>query len=217
MLVIISTTNAVNLTDGLDGLASGLIILVAAGFTVLSYITGRVDFAAYLKIPFVEHAGEFAILSFAIVGACVGFLWYNSPPSSIMMGDTGSLTLGALISAIAIITKHEFLLIIMGGVFVIETLSVIIQVISFKLFKKRVFKMSPIHHHFEMCGWKESKIGHTLLDSWRVLSYICIIYAKDTVGYENTKTVITILYLSICSTLVYIFAYRTCAVVFIVI
>lgn len=158
VLIVISTTNAVNLTDGLDGLASGLVIIMAGGFTLISYVTGRVDFAAYLQIPFVANAGELAILSFAIVGACIGFLWYNSPPSQIMMGDTGSLTLGALVSAIAIITKHELLLIIMGGVFVIETLSVIVQVFSYKVFKRRVFKMSPIHHHFEMCGWKESKI-----------------------------------------------------------
>ncbi len=158
VLVIVSTTNAVNLTDGLDGLASGLVLLIALGFTVLSYVTGRVDFAEYLQIPFVRHAGELTIASFSIAGACIGFLWYNSNPASIMMGDSGSLTLGALVSALALITKHELLLIIMGGVFVIETLSVIIQVASFKLFKKRVFKMAPIHHHFEMCGWKENKV-----------------------------------------------------------
>ncbi len=158
IFVIVGTTNAVNLTDGLDGLASGLVIFIALGFTVLSYVTGRADFSNYLQIPFVRHAGELTIVSFSIVGACMGFLWYNSNPASIMMGDSGSLTLGALISALALITKHELLLVIMGGIFVIETLSVIIQVASFKLFKKRVFKMAPLHHHFEMCGWKENKI-----------------------------------------------------------
>ncbi len=158
ILIIISTTNAVNITDGLDGLASGLIILIASGFTVISYVTGRIDFSEYLQIPFVANAGELSILSLSIVGSCIGFLWYNCNPASIMMGDTGSLTLGGLIAIIGIITKHEFLLIIMGGVFVIETLSVIIQVFSFKVFKKRVFKMAPLHHHFELKNWKESKV-----------------------------------------------------------
>ena len=158
MLVIISSSNAVNLTDGLDGLATGLVILVGIGYTVIAYVTGRVDFAEYLGIPFIQDAGELTILGLIVVGACGGFLWYNTKPASIMMGDTGSLTLGALLSILAIITKHELLLFIMGGVFVIETLSVMIQVASFKLFKKRVFKMSPIHHHFELKGWQESKI-----------------------------------------------------------
>lgn len=157
-LVIISSSNAVNLADGLDGLASGLVILIAIGYTVISYISGRVDFAEYLHIPFISNAGELAILGFSIMGACIGFLWHNTNPASIMMGDTGSLTLGALLSVIAIITKHELLLLIMGGVLVLETLSVIVQVISFKLFKKRVIKMAPLHHHFELCGWEENKI-----------------------------------------------------------
>lgn len=157
-LIVISSSNAVNLTDGLDGLASGLVVLVALGYTALAYITGRVDFAEYLNIPFIENAGELSILGFSIVGACIGFLWHNSNPASIMMGDTGSLTLGALLSILAIITKQELLLCIMGGVFVIETLSVMIQVCSYKLFKQRVFKMAPIHHHFELSGWSENKV-----------------------------------------------------------
>lgn len=158
MLVVISSSNAVNLTDGLDGLASGLVILVAVGYTLLAYISGRVDFASYLHIPHVVGSGELSILGFSIVGACIGFLWHNTNPASIMMGDTGSLTLGALLSMLAIITKQELLLLFMGGVFVIETLSVVIQVLSFKIRKKRVFKMSPLHHHFELCGWQENKI-----------------------------------------------------------
>ncbi len=158
IFIIIATTNSVNITDGLDGLASGLIIFLAVGTGILSYVVGRIDYSEYLQIPFVENAGELTIVSLGIIGAMLGFLWYNSHPASIMMGDTGSLVLGGLISIIVIVIKQELLLIILGGVFVAETLSVIIQVMSYKLRKKRVFRMAPLHHHFELKGWKESKI-----------------------------------------------------------
>ncbi len=158
VLLLVGTSNAVNLTDGLDGLASGLVIFVGITFAVISYLTGRVDYSSYLQIPFVRNSGELTVLCFALVGATTGFLWYNSHPAEIFMGDTGSLSLGGVIGVIALITKKELLLIIIGGVFVIEALSVIIQVVSYKMRKKRVFKMAPLHHHFELKGWDESKV-----------------------------------------------------------
>jgi len=158
VLLLVYTSNAVNLTDGLDGLATGLLILVGIAFAVLSYLTGRADYASYLAIPYLPGSGELTVLSFAVVGASVGFLWYNAHPAEIFMGDTGSLALGGVIGVIAILIKKEILLIIIGGVFVLEGLSVIIQVVSFKLTKKRVFKMAPLHHHFELSGWDESKV-----------------------------------------------------------
>ncbi len=158
MILLIGTSNAVNLTDGLDGLATGLVLMVGLTFAVLSYVTGRVDYAEYLQIPYLPGGGELAILSLAVVGACVGFLWFNGHPAEIMMGDTGSLSLGGIIGALALMTKKEILLIIIGGVFVLEAVSVIIQVASFKLTGKRVFRMAPIHHHFELLGWPESKV-----------------------------------------------------------
>lgn len=176
VLVIISTSNSVNLTDGLDGLASGLVILLAVGISILSYVVGRVDYSEYLQVPFVENAGEFTIVSSGIIGALLGFLWFNSYPASIIMGDTGSLVLGGLISTIVIIIKQELLLILLGGVFVIETLSVIIQVLSFKLRKKRVFKMAPLHHHFELLGWPENKV---VMRFW-IVGVIFLIIALST-------------------------------------
>jgi phospho-N-acetylmuramoyl-pentapeptide-transferase len=158
ILLILWTTNAVNLTDGLDGLATGLMILVGVTFAVLSYLSGRADFANYLFIPFVKSGGELAIASLALVGACVGFLWFNAHPAQVMMGDTGSLGLGGMIGVLALLLKKEILLLIIMGVFVLETMSVIIQVLSFKIRKKRVFKMAPLHHHFELKGWAESKV-----------------------------------------------------------
>ena len=158
VIYLVGFSNAVNLTDGLDGLATGLVLLVGVTFALLSYISGRIDYSTYLQIPYIEGAGELTILCLAIVGACVGFLWYNSHPAEVMMGDTGSLALGGVISIIAMMIKKEILLIIIGGVFVIEALSVIIQVASFKLTGKRVFRMAPLHHHFEMMGWAESKV-----------------------------------------------------------
>ncbi len=158
VLLLVSTSNAVNLTDGLDGLAIGLIIIVGITFSILGYITGHKVVARYLQIPFIKHSWEIAVYSLALVGASIGFLWYNAHPAEIMMGDTGSLSLGGVLGVIALIIKKEILLVIIGGVFVIEALSVIIQVLSFKLTGKRVFKMAPIHHHFELLGWAESKV-----------------------------------------------------------
>jgi phospho-N-acetylmuramoyl-pentapeptide-transferase len=158
VLVLVGFSNAINLTDGLDGLATGLVIMVGITFAVLSYLAGRADYAAYLQIPFIEQSWEISVYSLALVGAAVGFLWFNAHPAEIMMGDTGSLSLGGVVGVIALIIKKEILLFIVGGVFVIEVISVIIQVISFKLTGKRVFKMAPLHHHFELLGWSESKV-----------------------------------------------------------
>ncbi|MBN2735467.1 MAG: phospho-N-acetylmuramoyl-pentapeptide-transferase [Spirochaetales bacterium] len=158
VILLMSYSNAVNFTDGLDGLASGLIILVGISFTILSYLTGRVDWTEYFQIPFITGTGEITIMCAALTGAAVGFLWFNTHPAEVWMGDTGSLSLGGVIGVIALIIKKEILLIIIGGVFAMEILSVIIQVLSFKLTGKRVFKMAPLHHHFELSGWKESKV-----------------------------------------------------------
>jgi phospho-N-acetylmuramoyl-pentapeptide-transferase len=158
LFVIVGASNAVNLTDGLDGLATVPVMLVALSYTLISYVVGNTIFAEYLKIPYVENAGELSVFCGAIFGSCLGFLWYNAPPAKIFMGDTGSLSLGGSLAAVAIIVKHEIVLAIIGGLFVLETVSVIIQVISFKLTGKRVFMMAPIHHHFEKKGWPESTV-----------------------------------------------------------
>ncbi len=158
LFVIIGASNAVNLTDGLDGLATVPVMLVALSFMFISYIVGNTIFSEYLQIEYIPDVGELSIFCGSIVGACLGFLWYNAPPAKIFMGDTGSLSLGGSLAAIAIIAKHEIVLAIIGGLFVLETVSVIIQVISFKLTGKRIFKMAPIHHHFEKKGWAESTI-----------------------------------------------------------
>jgi phospho-N-acetylmuramoyl-pentapeptide-transferase len=158
VLLIVGYSNAVNLADGLDGLATGLVIFVGIAMAVFSYISGRVDFAEYLQIPYFPGSGELAIVCLSVVGSCIGFLWYNSHPADIMMGDTGSLALGGILGVIAVMLKKEILFLIVGGVFVIEVLSVIIQVVSYRLTKRRVFKMAPIHHHFELIGWNESRI-----------------------------------------------------------
>jgi phospho-N-acetylmuramoyl-pentapeptide-transferase len=158
VILVVGFSNAVNLTDGLDGLSTGLVILVGITFALLSYITGRVDYSEYLQIPYIEGAGELTVFCLALVGACVGFLWYNSHPAEVIMGDTGSLSLGGVIAVISIMIKKEILLFIVGGVFVMEAASVIIQVASFKLTGKRVFRMAPLHHHFELLGWAESKV-----------------------------------------------------------
>jgi phospho-N-acetylmuramoyl-pentapeptide-transferase len=158
VLILVGFSNAINLTDGLDGLATGLVIMVGITFAVLSYLAGRADYAAYLQIPFIQRSWEISVYSLALVGAAVGFLWFNAHPAEIMMGDTGSLSLGGVVGVIALIIKKEILLFVVGGVFVIEVLSVVIQVISFKLTRKRVFKMAPLHHHFELMGWSESKV-----------------------------------------------------------
>ena len=158
LFVIIGSSNAVNLTDGLDGLATVPVMLVALSFTLISYVVGNTIFAEYLKLQYIPDVGEISIFCGAIVGSCLGFLWYNAPPAKIFMGDTGSLSLGGSLAAVAIIVKHEIVLAIIGGLFVLETISVIIQVISFKLTGKRVFMMAPIHHHFEKKGWAEPTI-----------------------------------------------------------
>ncbi len=158
VFVIIGSSNAVNLTDGLDGLATVPVILVAACFAFISYVTGNIVFSNYLQIPYIEGTGEISIFCGAIIGSCLGFLWFNAPPAKIFMGDTGSLSLGGSLGAVGIITKHEIVLAITGGVFVLEAVSVMVQVISFKLTGKRIFKMAPIHHHFEKKGWPESTV-----------------------------------------------------------
>jgi len=158
ILVIVGTSNAVNLTDGLDGLATGCVLMVVFSYGILTYLTGHVRFSQYLFIPYIEGVGELTVLCAAILGACMGFLWFNCYPASVFMGDVGSLALGEFIGLTAILIKKELLLVIVGGVFVIEALSVILQVGAFKLRKKRIFKMAPLHHHFQMMGWPESKV-----------------------------------------------------------
>jgi len=158
VFVIVGSSNAVNLTDGLDGLATVPVILVAGCFAFISYVTGNIVFSEYLQITYIEDTGEIAIFCGAIIGACLGFLWFNAPPAKIFMGDTGSLSLGGSLGAVGIITKHEIVLAITGGLFVLEAFSVMVQVISFKLTGKRIFRMAPIHHHFEKKGWPESTV-----------------------------------------------------------
>lgn len=158
LLVIVGAANAVNLTDGLDGLAIGPIIIATCCFGIIAYLVGNAKFAEYLHLHYVAETGELAVFCGALVGAGLGFLWYNAPPAMVFMGDTGSLSMGGALGALSVITKHEFVLAIIGGLFVIETLSVIIQVISFKTTGKRVFKMAPIHHHFEKMGWPETRV-----------------------------------------------------------
>ena len=156
--IIVGAGNAVNLTDGLDGLAIGPVMIAAASFGFIAYLIGNFVYAEYLQIHFVAGTGELAVLCGAVIGAGLGFLWFNAPPASIFMGDTGSLALGGLIGAVAVATKQEIALAVIGGLFVLEAVSVIVQVVSFKLTGKRVFKMAPLHHHFEQLGWTEPQI-----------------------------------------------------------
>lgn len=158
MLVMVGASNAVNLTDGLDGLAIVPIAIVAACFGLIAYLVGNFKFSEYLFIYFVPGSAELSIICGALIGGALGFLWYNAPPAAIFMGDTGSLAMGGLLGAVAVMTKHEIVLAIVGGLFVVETVSVIIQVASFKLTGKRVFAMAPLHHHFEKKGWSEPTI-----------------------------------------------------------
>jgi phospho-N-acetylmuramoyl-pentapeptide-transferase len=158
VFIIVGAGNAVNLTDGLDGLAIVPVMIASASFGMISYLSGNAVFADYLQIHYVAGTGELAVLCGAMLGAGLGFLWFNAPPASIFMGDTGSLALGGMIGAVAVATKHEIVLAVIGGLFVLEAVSVIVQVVSFKLFGRRVFKMAPIHHHFEQLGWTEPQI-----------------------------------------------------------
>ncbi len=158
IFVIVGAGNAVNLTDGLDGLAIVPVMIAASAFGVISYLVGNKIFADYLQIHFVPGAGELAVVCGALLGAGLGFLWFNAPPAMIFMGDTGSLALGGALGSIAVAVKHEIVLAIVGGLFVLETVSVIVQVLSFKLTGKRVFRMAPLHHHFEQKGWAEPTV-----------------------------------------------------------
>ncbi|MEL6679474.1 MAG: phospho-N-acetylmuramoyl-pentapeptide-transferase, partial [Pseudomonadota bacterium] len=155
MIVIVGAANSVNLTDGLDGLAIMPVMIAAASFGIIAYFVGRVDFTEYLDVHYVEGTGEITVFCAAIIGAGLGFLWYNAPPAAVFMGDTGSLALGGALGAIAVATKHEIVLAIIGGLFVVEAMSVLIQVAVYKRTGKRVFLMAPIHHHFEKLGWAE--------------------------------------------------------------
>ncbi len=176
LFLLVGASNAVNLTDGLDGLAIGPVMTSAATYGLLAYVSGNARFAEYLQIPFVEGAGELLVVTVALVGAGLGFLWYNAYPASIFMGDTGSLALGGVIAVLALLTHHELLLAVVGAVFVMEALSVIIQVGWYKRTGKRVFLMAPIHHHFEKAGWSEPKI---IVRFW-ILSIVSALIALST-------------------------------------
>ena len=175
-LVIVGSSNAVNLTDGLDGLAIGCTVTVAFGYALLSYAAGNFRIAQYLQVPFYPFAGELTVVCSALVGAGLGFLWFNCHPAKVFMGDTGSLAIGGMIGVVAICCKQELLLIVVGGVFVIEAVSVILQVLSFKLTGRRIFVMSPLHHHFELSGWKEN----TVIVRFWILSIICALLGLAT-------------------------------------
>lgn len=175
-LVIAGAGNAVNLTDGLDGLAIVPVMIAAGTFGIIAYLSGNFKFAQYLQIHYVPGSGELAIICGALIGAGLGFLWFNAPPAMIFMGDTGSLALGGALGAIAVATKHELVLAIAGGLFVLEALSVIIQVVSFKLTGKRVFRMAPLHHHFEQKGWAESTV---VIRFW-IISVVLALIALST-------------------------------------
>jgi len=171
-LIVVGTSNAVNLTDGLDGLAIGCVLVVSLTLAILSYVTGNAIISQYLLIPFVAGSGELAVFCSAMMGASLGFLWFNCYPASIFMGDIGSLSLGGTLGVIAVLIKKELLLIFVGGIFVIEALSVILQILSIKLRKKRIFKIAPLHHHFQLSGWKESKI---IIRFWIVAVILALI------------------------------------------
>jgi phospho-N-acetylmuramoyl-pentapeptide-transferase len=175
-LVVVGSSNAVNLTDGLDGLAIGLMVISAAALTVLTYVSGNKEFASYLDLARNPRSAELTIFCGSMTGACLGFLWYNAHPAEIFMGDVGSLSLGGAMGVVAILIKQEVLLLFIGGVFVIETFSVILQVGSYKLRGKRIFKMAPIHHHFEALGWSESKI---IVRFW-IVGFVLALFALTT-------------------------------------
>jgi len=174
--VIVGSSNAVNLTDGLDGLAIMPAVMVAAALGVFAYATGNVNFARYLQIPFINGVGEVLIFSATLVGAGLGFLWFNSYPAQVFMGDVGALAIGASLGTIAVIVRQELVLFVMGGVFVLETVSVVLQVASFKLTGKRIFRMAPIHHHFELKGWAEPKV---IVRFW-IISFVLVLAGLAT-------------------------------------
>jgi phospho-N-acetylmuramoyl-pentapeptide-transferase len=176
VLVIVGSSNAVNLTDGLDGLAIGCTVIAAGALAVLTYVSGHATFAQYLELQRMPLAGELTIFCGAMVGSAIGFLWYNAHPAEVFMGDVGSLALGGAIGTVAVMIKQELLLPFIGGIFVIEALSVILQVASYKLRKKRIFKMAPLHHHFELLGWSESKI---IVRFW-IASLVFALFALTT-------------------------------------
>ena len=181
IIYVVYWSNAVNLADGLDGLATGLVILALIAFSIITYITGRADWSAYLSIPFIKGSGELTVFNLALMGACVGFLWFNSHPAEVFMGDVGSLALGGVLGVLSIIVKKEVLLLVIGGVFMMEVLSDVLQVGYFKLSKgKRLFRMAPIHHHFELKGWKETKV---VMRFW-ILGGIFAILALSTLKIQ---------------------------------
>lgn len=171
IIVVTGSSNAVNLTDGLDGLAIGIVIMVAITFSVLSYVSGHLKFSQYLFVPYIRGSGELTVFCAAILGAGLGFLWFNCYPASVFMGDVGSLALGGALGVVALLIKKEALLVIAGGIFVLEALSVILQVGSFKLRKKRIFRIAPLHHHFQFLGWPESKV---IVRFWIIASLLAL-------------------------------------------
>ena len=172
IMVIAGSSNAVNLTDGLDGLAIGIVVMVAIAFSVLSYVSGNIKLSAYLLIPYIKGSGELTVFCSSILGAGLGFLWFNCYPASVFMGDVGSLALGGALGTVALLIKKEFLLVIVGGIFVLEALSVILQVISFRLLKKRIFKIAPLHHHFQFLNWPENKV---IVRFWIIASLLALL------------------------------------------
>jgi phospho-N-acetylmuramoyl-pentapeptide-transferase len=180
VLVVAGASNAVNLTDGLDGLAIGCTLMISLTYGVFSYVAGNYIFSHYLKIPFVPGVGELAVFCTALFGAGMGFLWFNAHPASLFMGDIGSLSIGGALGAVAVLTKKEFLLVIVGGIFVAEALSVILQVLSFKLWKKRIFRMAPVHHHFQLKGLKETKV---VIRFW-IISVILSLFGLATLKLQ---------------------------------
>ena len=172
ILVVAGSSNAVNLTDGLDGLAIGIVVMVAIAFSVLCYVTGNIKFSEYLFIPFIKGSGELTVFCASILGAGLGFLWFNCYPASVFMGDVGSLALGGALGTVALLIRKEMLLVIVGGIFVLEALSVILQVGSFKLTKRRIFKIAPLHHHFQFLNWPENKV---IVRFWIVAGFLALL------------------------------------------
>jgi phospho-N-acetylmuramoyl-pentapeptide-transferase len=172
IIVVTGSSNAVNLTDGLDGLAIGIVIMAATAFSILSYVSGHIKFSNYLFIPYIAGSGELTIFCASIIGAGLGFLWFNCYPASIFMGDVGSLALGGALGTTALLIKKELLLVIVGGIFVLEALSVILQIASFRFTKKRIFRIAPLHHHFQFLGWPESKV---IVRFWIIASLLALL------------------------------------------